>query len=154
MEPLAIAGYMAVASAALEAILLGAIGGALAWAIKGWIKGSLLWCGLLAAGCYLVEETVLHGARLWPAFSLGIPFLMLPLLTSWLSARQLETRARWRRPWAALAGLGAGLVLGYLWGFQLRLGLWVPVWTALAAEAGLILWLIVSRLRTRIAGGQ
>ena len=151
MEPLALAGYLAIASAALLAVLLGAIGGALAWAVKSWVKGSLLWCGLMAAAGYLVAKTVLGSGRLWPAISIGIPFLMLSLLTSWLSARHLETRARWRRPWAALAALGIGLLLGYLWGFQFRLGLWVPIRTALVADAGLILWLIVSHLRMRKA---
>jgi hypothetical protein len=154
MEPLAVAGYVAIASAAVLAIMAGAFAGALAWAVRGWIKGSLLWCGLLAAAGYLVKESVLDSAKLSSAFVLGIPLLVLTLLASWLLAGHLETRARWRRPWAALAALGGAFLLGYLWGFQFRLGLWVPSWTALAADLGLIVCLIVSHCRMRRTAGR
>jgi len=49
MEPLAAAGYLLIASAALDGIMVGALGGAIAWAVKGRRR----WIGLLVAGIYV-----------------------------------------------------------------------------------------------------
>src|SRR5688572_7420807 len=46
MEPLAIAGYVSVVSNAVLGVILGALGGAIAWALQR----DVLWVALLAAG--------------------------------------------------------------------------------------------------------
>src|SRR5262245_25790554 len=132
--PVGAAGYVMVASAAVLAVMLGALAGAIAWALGRW----LLWLALLAAVTYFAITVFVESARFWPAAVIGMPPLVLTLLTSWLTAHYLAARWRWRRMPAALVGLGCSLLLGFLWGFLFRLGLWVPVWVALAADACLI----------------
>lgn len=146
MEPVAVAGYVMVAAAAVLAGMVGAFGGAIAWAVNG----SLLWGGLLATGGYLAATVLLGSARLGPAAVVGIPPLILTLLTSWLIASYLEARTRLRHIWATVVALGCALLLGFLWGFLFRLGLWTPVSVALAADVclGLLLY------RSRKAVGQ
>ena len=48
-------------------------------------------------------------------------------------------------PVPALVALGCALLLGFLWGFSFRLGLWVPAALALPADACLIVLLYRSR---------
>jgi hypothetical protein len=113
MEPLGAAGYVMVAAAAVVAMFLGALAGTIAWAVK---RGPL-WGGVAAMGAYLASTVVFGSARLAPAALIGIPLLTLTLLTSWLTASQLEARMRLRRMWAALLGFACALLLGYPWGF-------------------------------------
>jgi hypothetical protein len=141
MEPLGVAGYVMVAAAAVLAVILGALGGAIAWALKR----SLLWVALLVAGGYFAAEVLLGSSSVAPAAVIGIPPLILTLLTSWLTARYLQVRASFRRIPATLVGLGSALLLGFLWGFLFRLGLWAPVSVALAADACLIVLFYRSR---------
>lgn len=132
MEPLAVAGYVMVASAAVLAVMLGALAGAIAWAVKG----NVFWAGVLAAGAYFAVAVLLESHRPVAAAIVGMPPLMLTLLSSWLAASYLQ--ARLRRPWAAAAALGCALLLGFIWGFLFRIGLWTAVSVALAADACLI----------------
>jgi hypothetical protein len=136
---------MMVAALAVQAVAFGAFGGALAWAIRA----RLLWAGPLAAGAFLAATVLLGPYRLEPAAVYGIPLVSLTFLLSWLIARFLETGAKWRRIWATLAALGGGLLVGYLWLFQARLGLWTPVSTALVADAGLLAYVGYSALKKR-----
>src|SRR5262245_33170553 len=123
-----------IGAAADLALILGAFAGAIAWAVQR----SLLFFFLLAAAGYFAETVLLGSARFAPAAIVGIPPLILTLLTSWLTARYLEAHARWRRIWTTLAALGGALVLGFFWGFSLRLGLPAAVSLALTADACLI----------------
>ena len=141
MGPVGAAGLVMIAAAAVLAVILGAFAGAIAWAVQ---RG-LLWAGLLAAAGYLATEVLLGSASPVPALVIGMPPLILALLTSWLTARYLEARARFRRIWATLVALGCALLLGFLWGFSFRLGVWVAVALALAADACLIVLLYRSR---------
>lgn len=134
MEPLAVAGYTMVASAAVLAAILGAAAGAIAWLLNA----RLLLLTVLAAGAYFAERVLLGSASFWSSAVIGMPPLILTLLISWLAARYLAARRQLRRIPAALAGLGCALLLGFLWGFLFRLGLWVPVWVALAADVCLV----------------
>jgi hypothetical protein len=134
MEPLAIAGYVMIAGAAVLAVILGALAGALAWGTRV----SVLWAGALAAGAYFTVTVLLESARLAPAAIIGMPPLILTLLTSWLAAHYLEVRARLRRVWATLVALACALLIGLLWGSLFRLGFWVPISVALAADVCLI----------------
>ena len=141
MGPVAVAGYVMIGAAAALALILGAFAGAIAWAAQR----SLLLFFLLAAAGYFGETVLLGSARLAPAAVIGIPFLILTLLTSWLTARYLEAHARLRRIWAALAGLCGALVLGFFSGFSLRLGVSAAVSLALTADACLIVLFFRSR---------
>ncbi len=141
MEPLAAAGYVMIAAAAVLAIGLGALAGAIAWLVRC----SPVWPGLLAAGGYLVETVLLNSAAPGPSIVIGFPPLLMTLLISWLFAGTLGTRARLGRPWAALAGSVCALVLGLLWSFSFRLGIWLPVSLALVADACLILLIVLRR---------
>jgi hypothetical protein len=134
MGPVGAAGYAIVASAAVLAVMLGAFAGAIGWATKA----RVLWAGLLAAAIYLATAVLWESHRLEAAASIGIPPLILTLLIAWLTAQYLETRAKWRRIWAALAALGGALLLGFLWGFSLRLGLREAILMALAADVCLL----------------
>src|SRR3954447_25395146 len=134
MAPVGTAGYVMVAALAVQAVLFGAFGGAIAWAIRA----GLLWGGLLTAASFLAAAVPLGFYRLEPAVLYGMPLMTLTFLTAWLSARSLETRAAWRRVWAALAGLAAAVVVGFLWLLPSRLDLWAPVWLALGADVGLV----------------
>ena len=78
--------------------------------------------------------------------------MILTLLTSWLTARYFEARARLRRAWATLVALGAAVLLGFLCLLLFRLGLWAPVYAALAADICLILLtLFIDRGRKAVA---
>lgn len=134
MGPVGAAGYVIVASAAVLAVFLGALGGTIAWAVK---RG-LLWGGLAAIGVYLAKTVVLESASLTSSAVIGIPPLIMTLLTSWMTASYLEARTRLWRMWAALLGLACALLLGILWGFLFRLGLRAPVSVAIAADVCLI----------------
>jgi len=79
----------------------------------------------------------------------GALFVILTFLVSWLIARFLETGAKWQRIWATLAALGGGLLVGYVWLFQARLGLWTPVSTAIVADGCLIGYIGYSALKKR-----
>ena len=90
--------------------------------------------------------TVLLGSySLTGAAVFGIPPLILALLTCWLTARSLEARARLRRIWASLVGLGCALFLGFLCLLLFRVSFWAPVSVALAADVCLILFIYRSR---------
>ena len=128
MAPVAAAAYVMVAALAVQAVAFGTLGGALAWAIGA----RLLWAGPLAAGAFLAATVLLGSYRLEPAI-----------------ARFLETGAKWRRIWAALAALGGGFLVGFLWLLQSRLGLWTPVSTAIVADACLIAYVGYSTLKKR-----
>jgi hypothetical protein len=137
MEPLAIAAYVFIASAVVLAMLFGALGGAVARVVG---RG-LPWIAVLTAGAYLVATVLLDSYRLGPAVVIGMPYLLFTLLTCWLTGHYLEFRAGLRRIPAAFVALGCTLLIGYLWGFLLRLGLWAALATTLVADAGLVVWL-------------
>ena len=148
MEPLAAAGYVMIAAAAVLAMLLGSLAGAIAWLSRC----SLLWPGLLAAAGYLAETVFLESAAPGPSAVIGLPPMLMTMLISWLVAGTLERRAGLGRVWAALAGLGAALLLGFLWGFSLRLGLWPAVSLALITDACLFLVILMRRKRAAPIG--
>jgi hypothetical protein len=141
MEPVAVAGYVTVAANAVLAIILGALAGAIAWAVNR----SLLWVGLSAAGIYLAGTVLLGSSRLAAAAVVGMPPLLLTLLISWLTARYLEARASVKRIWATPVALCGALLLGFLWLLLFRLGFRTPVLVALAADVGLIVLLFRAR---------
>jgi hypothetical protein len=144
MEPLASAIYVEIAASAVLAVLWGAAGGALAWLFRL----RLLWGVLLTAGGYLAQEVLFGPLRLRSVALIGLPPLILALLTSWLAARCLERRAGlWRRIGTALAALACGLALGSLCLMTGRLDLWAPSYVGLAGDACLLALLYLSRKR-------
>ena len=82
MGPVAAAGYLLLTSAFLDAVIVGAFAGAIAWAVKR----NLLWVGPLFAGGHLAA-TGLQASYTHKAAALyGIPALDLTLLNSWQAA--------------------------------------------------------------------
>jgi len=122
MAPVGTAGYVFVATIAVFAVFLGACAGAAAWAVRS----SLRWAGLVAAAGFLAATVLLGSYTLTAAAILGGPPLILTFLTSWLTARYLERRARWRHIWATLVGLGCAVLLGFLYLRLLGLALGFP----------------------------
>src|SRR2546421_4937102 len=110
MAPVGAAGYMIVAVLFVQAVMFGAAGGAIAWAVRL----GVLWGGLATTAAFLATTVLFGSYRFEPVALHGLPFVILTFTTSWLTARSLETRARWRRIWAAPAGLGVALVVGFL----------------------------------------
>jgi hypothetical protein len=140
MEPLAAAGYVLIGAALFVATVVGACAGAVAWAVKARLE----WIGLLAVAGYLAAAGPLLSISLGAAVDLGVPPLLLALLTSWLIARELEIRARWRSIWAALAACASAVIVGFA---SVRLfGRDVPSF-ALAADAFLILLAVLATRR-------
>lgn len=90
MGPVGTAGYVLVAALAVEAVFFGAVGGAVAWAVRA----GLLW----------LEAAVV----------IGMPALVPTFLAAWSTARYLEIRKRWRRPWATLVALVGAMIVGFL----------------------------------------
>jgi hypothetical protein len=101
------AAYVLIGAFAVSAVLLGAFGGAChAWAVRGSpvVGGVLVAGGLLrdgAAGLSTVSPA--------PAV-IGMPPLIVTFLTSWLTARALETTCGGASHWATVVGLACALV--------------------------------------------
>lgn len=138
MEPFAIAGYLLIATAALDGVIVGTFAGAIAWAVRR----SPIWVGLLVAGGYLAATVFLASYSLAAAAVFGIPPLVLTFLTSWLAAYYLESRAGLRPIWATLVAFCCALITGLVWGLLFRLSVWAPVTFAAAADVFLILFLL------------
>lgn len=136
MEPVAAAGYVIIAAHAVLGVLLGALAGAIVSALG---RG-LAWGGVAAAAIYL-GEALLHSTRLAAAALIGLPPLILTLLTCWLAARWLQARLRWRRLWAVPAGCAAAVILGFLWMLLFRHSLEAPITVAIVADACLLILL-------------
>ena len=133
MEPLAIAAYTAIAGAAT----LGALVGILAGAIASAIRGSVVWIALAAAAAYLVQMVFFEFTRLEAAAAIGLPPMLLTLLTCWLVARFLQSRRQWRRHWAIAAAVACALIAGVADLMLFRLAVWAPSALALVAVMAL-----------------
>ena len=148
MEVFAVGFMVIVITAALTGVVAGALGGALAWRLRGdLLRGSLLTVCLWVL--FLVLERA--GDILWlrAKLSWGLPSLAVTFLVSSATARGLESRTALRPVWITLAAFGAGLGLGYAYLLSFRLGLRVPLLTALGASAVLLLLLwCMGRSRT------
>lgn len=143
MEPVAAAGYVIIAAHAVLGVLLGALAGAIVSALG---RG-LIWAGVAAAAIYL-GEALLHSTRLAAAALIGLPPLVLTLLTCWIVARWLQARPKWRRLWAVPAAFAAALILGFLWMLLFRHSVQLPITVAMVADVGLLGWMAYSRNRT------
>ena len=143
MEPVAAAGYVIIAAHAVLGVLLGALAGAIVSALG---RG-LIWAGVAAAAIYL-GEALLHSTRLAAAALIGLPPLVLTLLTCWIVARWLQARPKWRRLWAVPAAFASALILGFLWMLLFRHSVQLPITVAMVADVGLLGWMAYSRNRT------
>lgn len=146
MAPVAAAAYVMIAALGVAAVLVGAFGGAIAWAVRA----GLLWGGFLTVGAFLTVMVLVESYSLKAATLLGLPMLILAFLTAWLTARSLEARARFRRISSALLALGAALVVGFLCMLLGRLDLLAPFWVAAAADVCLIAAILITALRGRV----
>ena len=143
MEPLAAAGYVMIAATGVTGVLWGAAGGAIAWVVRL----RLVWAALLTAGGFLAQEIFLESVRLGAAAFVGLPPLILALLTAWLATRLLEARSRWWRLAIGLAAFIGGLVVGCLCLLTWRFSLWAPSTIGLAADVCLIPFLFLGPKR-------
>src|ERR1051325_6792760 len=144
MEPIAVGFMIMIGTAALMGVVVGAIGGAVAWRLGA----NLAFGGLLTA-CALLVVLVAEGSGslvwlrakiIWAAPSMALAFLIAFLSASWLQARTTL-----RPTWAALAAFGIALSLGLLNLKLLGINLRAPLLTALGAGVCLILLLIQGR---------
>ena len=129
MEPLAAAGYLLIASAALDGIIVGALGGAISWAVKG----RRLWIGVLVAGIY-VAMVLRASYSLKTGAVFGIPLSVLTFLISWLTASYLQARTRLKTIWATPLATCCALIAG-------SVGVSLPSW-----YEGLSRWRRISSL--------
>ncbi len=140
MEPLAVAALASIAGAAVLAVIIGAMSGAVAWRVRH----GLVWGVLSSIGVYLLLLAIdrgLHSLRGGAVF--GGPPLVLTFLISYLVACHLKTRANLRSLWASLAALASALVIGYLYLLWFRFGLlrsspWEPIWITVGADTYLL----------------
>src|SRR5262245_49506825 len=131
-----------IAAAAVLAVMVGALGGAIASALRA----GLLLGGVLTAGAYLADLVFIESVGLKTA-TLFLPLVALTFLTSWLTARLLEARLGLPRVWAASLAFVCALLTGFLCMLLGRVGLLIPVWAALAADLGLIGFIVIPRIR-------
>jgi hypothetical protein len=141
MAPVASAALVMIAATAVLGVFWGAPAGAIAWSIRL----RLVWAVALAVGGYLAQAVLFEHIRFVAAAAIGLPPLLLSLLTSWQAARYFETWKRYSRIRAGLLALGCGALSGFLCLLTARLHLWAPSYVALAANVCLIALLYRSR---------
>ena len=145
MEPLAIAGYLLVANAALSGVLAGSIGGAIAWALQR----SFAWTALGAIVAYLAAVFFFADFSLKAAAVFGLPAMVMTFVAAWLLAWLLETRIRLQRIWTLPLAICGSLAAGLVWGLLFTLDIWAPTAFAVPADLLLIVLLyMVMRART------
>lgn len=99
-----------VASAAVLAVMVGAVAGVLAWAMKL----NILLGGVCAAAAYLAALALLGSHSLTAAATVGGPPLLVTAVTAGVTARYLEARGRLWRPAVAMLALVVALAVGFL----------------------------------------
>jgi hypothetical protein len=146
MAPIAAGFVILIVTAALMGVVVGAIGGAVAWRFRSHlVLGAVLtWCAfvLLLLADYPEGWHWLRAKLTW-----GTPPLTLTFLIATASARELEARTALPRAWITLAAAGLALSLGFLYLRLFRLDLWTPLPVALGGDVALILLLTRSRVR-------
>src|SRR5262245_20689280 len=148
MEELAGAVYVAAAGAAIVGILFGTVGGIVIWKLRaGLILGTVI-----VVAAYLVADyadTGLVSMGLTATF--GLPPLVLALLVCWLTARWLETHARWHSAFIALAAIACTLVVGYGYMLLHSFPTLMSVWAALGTDVVLAVLCVRDRKRVEHA---
>jgi hypothetical protein len=141
MEPIAVAAVVAIAAAMVASLVAGAVIGAVVWRLK---YGLAL--GGLCVGLYLLVAPGRLVAAFLSTAWVSAPPLVMTFLTSYLTARHLSVRTKWRPAWATVAALAGALALGALYmslsGILFRRGLWDPAWIAIGADLSLALLVI------------
>ena len=152
MAPIA-AGFMVMVGAAVVmGLLVGAIGGALAWRV-GW---NLLLGGLLTTIAFVLvliaghpgDQTWLRAELAWGAAPMGMSFLIATI-----AARGLAARTRLRPLWTSLAAFGLTVAVAFLYlllsRFLFQSSLWAPILAAMWADVLLVCALLGSRWLAR-----
>ena len=144
MELFAVGFMVMIAAAAVLGVLVGAIGGAVAWRLRM----NLVLGGLLTACAFLLVLVVeQHGDVVWLRAKLawGIPALTVAFLVGSVFARWLDARTRLRPAWTTLAAFGFSLCMGFFYLLLFRLSPRAPLLGALIADVALILLLLLRR---------
>jgi len=144
MAPIAAGFVVLILTAALMGVVVGAIGGAVAWRFRAnLVLGAVAtWCAFLLL--LVADSYDLHWLR--AKLTWGTPPLTLTFLMASALARELEARTALRRAWIGLAAFGIALSLGLLYLRLFRLDLWTPLPLALGADVALILLLTRARM--------
>ena len=132
VAPIAAAVEFTIAGAGILAVLLGAIGGVVLWKMR-----INLLLGVPAVAAVYVVVLILSSGLFWLRLSLaaGLLPLIQAALLSHLLATFLQTRAKLRSVWSALAALASSLVVGFLTLLPVRLDLWTSNWLAVGIIA-------------------
>lgn len=135
-----------IAGAAVLAVFVGALGGAIVWRARLHIA-----LGALLTACAYVLLLIVdhHGRLFWLTAELnwGAPMLALTFLVGSLAGRWIGAHARWRSTLVALASFGVALVVGLSYMFLFRIDIQAPLRWAWVIDAGLVLLLLRSRKR-------
>jgi hypothetical protein len=148
MAPIA-AGFMVlVAAAAFLGVMVGAIGGAVAWRVR--INLALGLC-LTAAALLVVLVATQYGEYSWLRAKLawGAPPLILSYLMVAGSADWLESRTKLPATWTAFVAFCIGLVLGLVYLRLLGISRQAPRLAVPAVALFLLYLLIRPRWRSR-----
>ena len=144
MEPIAVGFMVLVGTAAFIGVVVGAIGGAVAWRLGT----SRALGGLLTAGGLLVVLVAEgDGSLTWlrPKLTWGVPWMAFTFLVASASARWLQGRTTLSRNAMAAVAFAVALILGLsslrLVGLSLR--------APLLATVGVGGWLILLAIRDR-----
>ena len=142
MAPRAAVGEVTITAAMVWGVILGALGGAIAWRLRS---------GLIASGVVLISIYVLAivvpDGFFW--LNLSLTFGVLPLAQSALVSRALaqylEARQQWRPLWSGTGAVAGSLVAGWLCLWSRTLDTWAPNWVAGAVSACLLVLLLMTR---------
>jgi len=141
MEPIAAGFMILVAAAAVTGVLVGAVGGAVAWRLRM----NIVLGGVLTAVAYLLvlvlehhEDFIFLRAKLiWGIPSMSVAFLICSVSAPWLAAH-----TSLRPTWVALAALGFSLGMGSLYLLLFGLGFRAPLVAASVMDPCLVLLLL------------
>lgn len=146
MEPIAFGFMRTIAGAAVLAVLVGALGGAIVWRTRLHLA-----LGTLLTVCAYVLLLIAdhHGRLFWLHAELtwGAPILALTFLVGSLAARWIGANSRWRRTWVALVSFSVALLVGLSYMFLFRIDMQAPLRWAWVIDAGLVLLLLRSGKR-------
>jgi len=133
--------YVTVAAAAIVALIIGAIHGAIFWRVRsGLALGSLV-----SLVVYLVVAFAFFGIFTLGAIFCGIIPLTLSFLSSYLIASYFNKSKGLRPIWSSIAAFSSSLAVGVLYMLSFRAGLWVPLVLGLVANGYLASLVIKSR---------
>jgi len=147
MEPFANGVMVLIAGAVVTGVLVGAIGGAIVWRLRGnlLLGGFLTLCALVLV---LVIDELDNFAWLSSKLTWALPSMIFTFLLASIVARSMAEHLGLRPLWIAVAAFLTSLALGLVFLRIFRFSLLAPVLASLALAA----YLIVRSWRHRRTG--